>query len=324
MGYRWKPNKTCTGKPLGNLSLSMPAGIVRNWKCANIRLEGGSMCRVSMLRYVPKRNVPKKNAQGILQGAWMPHMGSMACSEVDPQPQKITSLNLKKKETLLRLADHYHTVAWMSCIQSGKIRMHKIAGKFRLPQGMLSMFSRYEIQDLKLRWPWSEHNQLVSTCSQVHYEIFSAFDNHYRTTISRWVVQEKMFQPRWPYSGCYVFPTCKQFLEHAAQPGWEAGLYASTIHSNSEGHLVHCQNLQAPLRVFKDNIVVFLAHYVLRSFEYLMNFAAESLRDILDMTTRFVRKAQNNQTAPDNLERDKLSLPDPQNHFTLFEGGPAP
>jgi hypothetical protein len=104
-----------------------------------------------MLRYVPKRNVPKKNAQGILQGAWMPHMGSMACSEVDPQPQKITSLNLKKKETLLRLADHYHTVAWMSCIQSGKIRMHKIAGKFRLPQGMLSMFSRYEIQDLKLR-----------------------------------------------------------------------------------------------------------------------------------------------------------------------------
>jgi hypothetical protein len=75
-----------------------------------------------MLRYVPKRNVPKKNAQGILQGAWMPHMGSMACS-----------------------------VAWMSCIQSGKIRMHRIAGKFRLPQGMLLMISRYEIQDLKLR-----------------------------------------------------------------------------------------------------------------------------------------------------------------------------
>jgi hypothetical protein len=96
------------------------------------------------------------------------------------------------------------------------------------------------------------------------------------------------------------------------------------IHSNSEGHLIHCQNLQAPLQVFKDNIVVFLAHYVLRSFEHLMNFAAESLRDILDMTTRFVRKAQNNQTAPDNLGRDKPSLPDPQNHFTLFEGGPTP
>jgi hypothetical protein len=106
------------------------------------------MCGVSMLRNVPKRNVPKKNAQGILQGAWMPHMGSIACSEVDPE---ITSLNLKKKETLLRLADHYHTVAQMSCIQSGKIRMHKIAGKFRLPQGMLSMISGYEIQDLKLR-----------------------------------------------------------------------------------------------------------------------------------------------------------------------------
>jgi hypothetical protein len=55
-----------------------------------------------------------------------------------------------------------------------------------------------------------------------------------------------------------------------------------------------------------------------------MNFAAESLKDILDMTTRIVRKAQNNQTAPDNLGRDKPSLPDPQNHFTLFEGGPAP
>jgi hypothetical protein len=43
------------------------------------------MCRVSTLRCVPKRNVPKKNAQGILQGAWMPYMGSMACYEVDPQ-----------------------------------------------------------------------------------------------------------------------------------------------------------------------------------------------------------------------------------------------
>jgi hypothetical protein len=100
-----------------------------------------------MLRYVPKRNVPKKNAQGILQGAWMPHWALWLVLRLT---QKITSLNLKRKETLLRLADHYHTVARMSCIQSGKIRMHRIAGKFRLPQGMLLMISRYEIQDLKL------------------------------------------------------------------------------------------------------------------------------------------------------------------------------
>ncbi len=68
----------------------------------------------------------------------------------------------------------------------------------------------------------------------------------------------------------------------------------------------------------------FLSHYVLRSFEHLKNCVAESLRDTLDMTTRCVRKAHNNQTAPDNLGRDKSSLPDPQNHLTLFEGGPAP
>jgi hypothetical protein len=117
------------------------------------------------------------------------------------------------------------------------------------------MISRYEIQDkapMTMVWPESTGVNMHVKCT---IDFFSAFDNHYRTMIARWVVQAKLFQPHWPYSGCYIFPTCKQFLGCAAQSGWEAGLYAWMIHCNSERHLVHCQNLQAPLRVFKDNIV---------------------------------------------------------------------
>jgi hypothetical protein len=49
-----------------------------------------------MLRYVSKKKCAlKKNAQRMLQGAWMPHIGSMACSEVDTKDHL---LDFKKKE----------------------------------------------------------------------------------------------------------------------------------------------------------------------------------------------------------------------------------
>jgi hypothetical protein len=57
MGPNWSKQKRrktwtkSTGKTLGNSSLSMPAGIVRNWKCVQMLcLEGRSVWRVKMLR----------------------------------------------------------------------------------------------------------------------------------------------------------------------------------------------------------------------------------------------------------------------------------
>jgi hypothetical protein len=72
-----------------------------------------------MLRYVPKKKCAlKKNAQRMSQGAWMLHMGLMACFEVDT---KYHLLDFKNKRTPLKLVNPYHIVAHMSSIKSEKI-----------------------------------------------------------------------------------------------------------------------------------------------------------------------------------------------------------